>query len=130
MAGLGVNSGFVHFVVGVVLAAVLTIAVIFLNLPQIFIVVLSALAGAGMILTGTLLALGRVSLTDLNLGLVGAFIRDSWLWSLVYLAIVGFGIAVQLLLPEDYVVEPYRQERISLRHPLPTMPPRGAEPVM
>lgn len=130
MAGLGVNSGFVHFVVGVVVAAVLTIAVIFLNLPQVFIVVLSALAGAGMILTGTLLALGRVSLTDLNLGLVGAFIRDSWLWSLVYLAIVGFGIAVQLLLPEDYVVEPYRQERMSLHHPLPTMPPRGAEPVM
>ena len=55
-----------------VVALVLAVAVIFLNLPQLFIIVLSALAGAGMILTGTLLALGRVSLTELNLGLVGA----------------------------------------------------------
>src|SRR5262249_4170812 len=109
IAGLGINSGFLQFIVGLILALVLTVAVVFLNLPQVFIVVLSALAGAGMILTGTLLALGRVSLTELNLGLVGAFIRESWLWSLVYLAIVGFGILVQLLLPENYVVEPYRQ---------------------
>ncbi|HEV8194328.1 MAG TPA: hypothetical protein VGP82_22995 [Ktedonobacterales bacterium] len=130
IAGVGVNSGFVQFIVGAVVALALAVAVVFLNLPRIIIVVLSALAGAGMILTGTLLALGRVSLVDLNLGLVGAFIRDSWLWSLVYLAIVAFGIAVQLLLPEDYSLEPYSQASMSLHAPVPTLPPRGAEPAV
>jgi len=130
MTGLGVNSGFVLFIVGAVVALVLAVAVVLLNLPQLFIIVLTALAGAGMILTGTLLALGRVSLTDLNLGLVGAFIRSSWLWSLVYLAIVAFGILVQLLLPEDLMMEPDRQEQRGLYAPFPPPPPRGAEPVM
>jgi hypothetical protein len=130
IAGLGVNSGFVQFIVGAVVALALAVAVVFLNLPRIIIVVLSALAGAGMILTGTLLALGRVSLVDLNLGFVGAFIRDSWLWSLVYLAIVAFGIAVQLFLPEDYALEPYSQASMSLHAPVPTLPPRAAEPAV
>jgi len=119
MSGLGVNAGFLLFIVGVVVALVLAVAVVFLNLPQLFIIVLTALAGAGMILTGILLALGRVSLTELNLGLVGAFIRSSWLWSLVYLAIVAFGILVQLLLPEDILVEPDRQVQRGLYAPFP-----------
>jgi hypothetical protein len=130
IAGLGVSLGFVQFIVGAVLALALAVAVVFLNLPQIIIVVLTALAGAGLILTGTLLALGRISLVDLNLGLVGAFIRDSWLWSLVYLAIVVFGIAVQMLLPEDYTLEPYSRAPMSLHAPVPTLPPRGAEPAV
>lgn len=130
MAGLGVNLGFVQFIVGAVVALALTVAVVFLNVPQIIIVVLTAIAGAGMILTGILLALGRVSLAELNLGLVGAFIRDSWLWSLVYLAIVAFGIVVQMLLPEDYTLEPYSQTSMALHAPVPTLPPRGAEPAV
>ncbi len=130
IAGLGIHLGFVQFIVGAILALAISVAVVFLNVPQLLVIVLTSLAGAGMILTGTLLALGRVSLTDLNLGLVGAFIRDSWLWSLVYLAIVAFGILVQLMLPEEYALEPYRQEQMALHGPVPMLRPRGAEPAV
>ncbi|HEX8033717.1 MAG TPA: DUF4203 domain-containing protein [Ktedonobacterales bacterium] len=112
MAGLGVSSGVLQFLVGLAVAAVLTVAVILLNLPKVFIVVLTALAGASMILTGVLLALGRVPLTALNWGLVGAFIRDSWFWSFVYLALAAAGVAAQLLLPEEYTLAPYSQEQM------------------
>lgn len=112
MAGLGVSSGVLQFLIGLVVATALTAAVILLNLPKVFIVVLTALAGASMILTGVLLALGRVPLTALNWGLVGAFIRDSWFWSFVYLAIAVAGVAAQLLLPAEYSLAPYSQEEM------------------
>lgn len=133
MSGLGVSSGFLLFIVGIVLAAILAIAVVVLDMPKILIVVLSALAGAGMILTGILLALGRIPLAALNWGLVGAFIRDSWFWTLAFLAIAGAGIVVQMLLPEQYSVEPNWPERMSPHAPnLPfsASPPAGTEPAM
>jgi hypothetical protein len=113
LSGLGVTSGVVLFLVGLVVAAALTAAVIFFNLPKLFIVVLTAGVGASLMLTGILLALGRISLVGLHWGLVGAFLRDSWFWSLVFIVIAAAGIAVQLLLPEGYTLEPYGQDWAS-----------------
>jgi hypothetical protein len=109
MAGLGVTSGLVLFFVGLIVAAALTFAVFVLNLPKVFIVVLSAVAGAGMILSGIFLAFGRVSLGTLHEGPVGAIISASWLWSVVYVLICVAGIAAQLLLPRSFELEPYWQ---------------------
>lgn len=133
MAGLGVSSGVLQLLVGLVVAAALTAAVILLNLPQMLIVVLTALAGASMILTGVLLALGRVSLATLSLGVVGAFIRDSWFWWLAYLALVVVGVAAQMLLPEEYIWTPYSRERMGSYAPNtqgPASPPKGAGPTV
>jgi hypothetical protein len=113
ISGLGVSSGVLLFLVGLIVAAVLTAAVILLNLPKVLIVALTAAVGAGMILTGILLALGRVSLDALRWGIVGDFIHSSWLWSLVFLVIGGAGIAVQLFFPEGYALAPYGQEQAS-----------------
>lgn len=128
MTGLSVSSGFFQFIVGLVVAAVLVAAVIFFNLPKVFIVVLTALAGASMILTGILLALGRVPLAALNAGLVGAFIHESWFWSLVYVAIVALGIVAQMLLPEAYTLAPYGREQVSLQAAAPAAPEPSKQP--
>ncbi len=130
MSGLGVTSGFLHFIVGLIVAAILCCG----HLPRSPKVVhhRAECARRGWhdpdghtACAGSCLA-GR----DLNLGLVGDIyprfvaLDVSLSWRL------RGGIAVQMLLPEDYAVEPNRPERMSLHHPLPTMPPRGAEPVM
>jgi Domain of unknown function (DUF4203) len=128
LSGLGVSSGVLLFIVGLVMALALCVAVVLLDLPQLFIIALSALVGASMILTGILLALGRIPLADLKYGVVGAFIRDSWFWGLVYLAIAGAGIAVQIILPERYDLEPNWPEQMSPHAPdLPfsASPPAG-----
>jgi uncharacterized membrane-anchored protein len=70
-----------------------------------------------MILEGILLALGRVSLVALSSGIVGAFIRASWFWSLVYLVLVAAGIVVQMRMPEGYTIEPYGQDKLAHRVP-------------
>ena len=133
IAGLGINSGFLQFIIGLAVAAALIAAVIFLNPPKVFIVALTAIAGASMILTGILLGLGRIPLTALNLGLVGAFVRSSVFWTLVFLAIVAVGIVVQLIIPIDYKLEPYEQDMVyerSAAHPAPMSSPTRVNPAM
>jgi len=93
-------------------------AVVFLNLPKALIVALTAGAGASIILSGILLALGRISLAALTWGVVGAFIRASWFWFLVFLVLAGAGIAAQLLLPEEYTLAPYGTEELGSPPPM------------
>ena len=117
MAGFGVNAGFIQFLVGLGIAIIFSVAVIALNLPKVFIVALTALGGASMILTGILLAFGSVTLSTLNLGLVGAFVRTSWFWFVVYVAIVVVGIVAQMMVPDTYKLTPYAQEQTSFQAP-------------
>lgn len=117
MIGFGVNTGFIQFIVGAILAAALSVAVVVFNLPRVFIVVLTALAGASIILTGVLVAFGVISLPALNMGLVGAFVRTSWFWFLAYVAIVVAGIAAQMAVPDAYRLSPYAQEQASFQAP-------------
>jgi hypothetical protein len=133
MAEFGVSSGFLQFLVGVIVAAVLVAAAIFFNLPKVFVVVLTAEAGSTMILTGFLLAIGRVSLAALHWGVVGAFIRDSWFWFLAFLALAAAGIAVQLFLPEEYMLTPYERKQPLRQTPSagpPASPPPSPEPAV
>jgi hypothetical protein len=133
MAGFGVSSGFLQFLVGVIMAALLTAAVIFFNLPKVFIVVLSAEAGSTMIVAGFLLAIGRISLAAMHWGVVGAFIRDSWFWFLAFLALAAAGIVVQLILPEDYTLTPYERKAPLRQTPSsrpPASPPTSPEPAV
>lgn len=128
LAGLGVTSGFLLFIVGLVIALALCVLVVLLNVPQLFVIALTALLGSSMILTGVLLAIGRIPLASLQWGVVGAFIRDSWFWGLIFLVIAGFGAAVQILLPERYNLEPNWPERATAHapnQPFPATPPAG-----
>ncbi|MGE5335270.1 MAG: hypothetical protein ACM3N4_11260 [Nitrososphaerota archaeon] len=129
MAGINISSGVLQFIVGLAVALALAVAVVIFNLPKVFIVFLTALGGAGMALTGILMALGQISLSALTWGTVGAYIHDSWLWALVYLAIVGLGVATQLLVPDAYRVKPYAQEQETFQAPAVPPPSISREPV-
>lgn len=111
MGGVGASSGSLLFVVGVVVAVATAAAAIVLNAPRAVVVVLTAEAGASLILTGVLLAVGQISLATLSWGLVGGLILASWLWFVVFVVLWAGGIAAQLLLPERYALVPYGQPR-------------------
>jgi Domain of unknown function (DUF4203) len=66
MTGLGVNSSFLLFLIGLIVAVAVVAAAIVINLPKVLIVALTAEAGASLIVTGILLALGKVSLAALQ----------------------------------------------------------------
>jgi hypothetical protein len=84
-------------IAGVVCAVVLAVLTLTLNLAKILIIMTTSLGGASVIIAGILLFLGQISLNDaLSWGIIGAFIRGSQLWSLVWLILAVVGILVQL----------------------------------
>jgi hypothetical protein len=96
MAAIGVDFGFLAVAVGVVLGAILAVGVIVLGVPKYLIVILTAVAGASATLAGIFLLIGRIPLDALSMGAVGAIVRDSLVWIVVWLALAGIGIVSQL----------------------------------
>jgi hypothetical protein len=106
MALLGIQPGVLTVVVGVLGAAVLAGVVLYLNVPKLLLIVLSALGGAAIMIAGLLLILGRIPLEALRYGVVGSVIQDSWFWLLVWLVAAGVGLVVQWESTQRYTVEP------------------------
>lgn len=124
LIGIGSTSGFLLFIVGLVLGLALAAAVVLLNLPKVLIIVLTALAGASMIVSGILIALGQIPLTSLSSGVVGSLIRLSWFWSLVCLVVAVAGMAIQMLMPSAYQITPYGETQMF--EPIPPSPSTDA----
>jgi hypothetical protein len=97
LVALGFDPGFIPFLAGLALGAVFLIGAIVLSVPKWLIVALTALGGAGAIIVGVAVFIGRVPYAALNEGgLVGAAIGDSLLWALAWVVIAAAGIVVQL----------------------------------
>jgi hypothetical protein len=107
MAGLGFNEGWLTFLVGLLVGLALAAVAIYLHFPKVLVLILTSLAGAELLLGGVLLALGRITLTGLRFGAVGAIVRDSWLWGLLYLAIAAVGFYFQWRTTQNFLVEEY-----------------------
>jgi hypothetical protein len=102
MAAIGVEFGFLAAAVGVVLGAAVALAVIVLRVPKYLIVLLTAAAGASATLAGIFLLIGRVPLAALSMGAVGAIVRDSVVWIVVWLVLVAIGIVTQLRVIDQF----------------------------
>jgi hypothetical protein len=110
MTGFGVQRDWLTFLVGALIGLALVALALFLHLPKVLILILTAFAGAGTLLAGIFLALGRISLDNLRSGEVGALLRDSWFWGLLYLAIAALGFYFQWRTTQTYVVEEYTSD--------------------
>lgn len=82
-------------VIGVLIAAAVVIMTILLGEREEFIVILAALGGSSVLLLGIMLLFGRIPLTNLSYGIAGAYVRASWLWLVVWIAIASVGFVVQ-----------------------------------
>jgi hypothetical protein len=110
MTWIGFKPGFLPFLVGLVFALGIAALAIFLRLPKLLVIVLTALGGAGTILAGFFLALGRISLDSLQFSEIGAILRDNWLWGLLFLAIAALGFYFQWRTTQTFFVEQYTTE--------------------
>jgi hypothetical protein len=95
---IGLGTGFLPALIALVCAVVVALLTYLRGWQRYLIIGLSAIAGANSLVLALLLGLGRVS----PKGLLGAgsairpILSDSWLWSLLWLAIAIAGILVQL----------------------------------
>jgi hypothetical protein len=88
--------------VGLIFAVLLAILTLVLDVTKVLIVIITSLGGASTIIAGILLLLRVISLDSLSLGIVGAIIRGSPLWGLVWLVLAVAGIIVQLSSTQRY----------------------------
>ncbi len=105
VAAVVILSASVGFWIGTGLmtaAVILAILTLALDLTKWLIIISTSLGGASTILAGVLLLFRVIPLDYLSLGVVGAFIRGSLLWGLVWLVLAIAGIIVQVSNTQHY----------------------------
>lgn len=94
-SALGITGGWLHLLIGAVCGAVLALVAILANLPQIILIVVSALAGASILTSGIMVVVGVVKNAE-NVSEIG-FAEQPW-WYAAYLVVAIIGVIVQLRL--------------------------------
>jgi uncharacterized protein DUF4203 len=111
MTWIGFKLGFIAVLVGLILAVIFAFGVWYLKVPKLLIIILTSLAGAASLLAGVFLAFGTIPLADLQWGAVGAVVRQSWWWTLVFLALAGIGVAAQWVMTSaQYTLDVYSRD--------------------
>lgn len=96
MAATGAGSPTATVVVGLVVGALLAVIAVVTDLPAVLLVVLTALAGASVTVTGVMLVIGTLGLDRLTTESVNAEMgRGGW-WYVLYGALALLGIIAQL----------------------------------
>ncbi|HEY5727862.1 MAG TPA: DUF4203 domain-containing protein [Acidimicrobiia bacterium] len=95
LVALGVTWSWVIVLAGIALAVVLAVVALAGNMPMVILVVLSAFAGAGTIVTGAMLLFGVVDLDQMTLATTQR-LDDDWWWYALYLGLAVAGIVTQV----------------------------------
>lgn len=96
MSATGVGSPVATVVVGVLAGVLLAVVAVATDLPAVILVVLTALAGASVTVTGVMLVAGSIGLNRLTAEGVGAEMGRGWWWYVLYGALALLGIIAQL----------------------------------
>lgn len=115
---IGFPTPIINFIVGVVVAAVMGYLFMKVDMPKLYIMGLTAFAGASAMIAGVLVLFGQIPPSQLGLSFVDAYIAQSWFWIIVWAIIGGVGFAVQYqmvqmsqkMVPEAYSYEVTKKE--------------------
>jgi hypothetical protein len=95
MAAFGVSWSWLIVLSGVVMAVVLAFVAIAGDLPMVLLTVLTALAGASVIVAGLMLLFGTFDAEDFSIGMTTEYAADDWWWFVIYGGLVVGGIITQ-----------------------------------
>ena len=100
------ETGFAAFAIGLLFGAVFAVAAFVTGVPLAALVVITAVGGAHAVVTGILVLLGTVEVSDLGTGIASAIITANIGWWLVALGLAIVSIIVQLRSIGEFVLEP------------------------
>jgi hypothetical protein len=104
---IGIDLGFLVWIIAMVVAVVLAIVTIRFNLQKYVIVIATALGGAGTMVATLVLGITGASLARLITNPVQLILKNSWWWTLVFLVLAVAGIVIQLRSTREWELEPY-----------------------
>jgi len=118
MYAIGLNTPFINFIVGAVAAVALGVAFMRMDMPKLYIMGLTAFAGASAIIAGILVLFGQIPPSQLGLSFINAYIAQSWFWILIWAIVgsVGFFVQYQMvqmsqtMVPEAYSYDVTKKE--------------------
>src|SRR6187431_1578779 len=93
---IGNEQGVIAFVIGLVVAVALAIAVLGLNVPKYLVIVVTGLGGAAAILLAWFLLIGQVPADNVTWWQVGALIKSNFIYLIVWAVIAAAGMVAQL----------------------------------
>jgi hypothetical protein len=104
MGAIGFDSGLILAIVVIVAALIAAGLTLLLNLQKYVIIILTAMGGAVLIVTGALLLFGQVTVQQLQAGenAIQAVFQGSWFWGIVWLVVTLAGAAVQIRTNQTY----------------------------
>lgn len=112
MMMLGID-GFFAWIVGIVVAVALGALFIKGDMPKIYIMVLTAFAGASALIAGVLVLFGQIPPSQLGLSFVDPYIAQSWFWLIVWAVVGAIGFVIQyqsVEMAEDYIPASYNYD--------------------
>jgi hypothetical protein len=105
---IGIDLGFLVWVVGIIAGIVLAVATIMFNIQKYVIIIATAIGGAAMMIGTLVLGVGGMSLASLFNNPVQVVLASTgWLWTLIFIVLVGAGIFVQIMANRSYEIEAY-----------------------
>jgi hypothetical protein len=108
VGGLGMNSGFLVWIIAIIVAVVFAVAVLAFNLQKYAVIIITALGGASATIAGGLLLFGQISTDQLSQN-VGIFapvsFREGAFWGIIWAVIAIAGIVWQIKSNQAYVLE-------------------------
>jgi hypothetical protein len=118
MYAIGFPTPVINFMVGVTVAAVMGYLFMKADMPKIYIMGLTAFAGASAMIAGVLVLFGQIPPSQLGLSFINAYIAQSWFWILIWLVLgtVGFFTQYQMvqmsqtMVPQAYSYEATKKE--------------------
>jgi hypothetical protein len=88
-------DGFLSVVAGLVVGAIVALAVLVLAVPAIVVVVLSAFSGAAAVVNGALILLGQIKLEDIDAGLMEGLLKFGPIALAAWVVVAAAGIWYQ-----------------------------------
>lgn len=107
LTAIGLNLGLIVWLIGILAGIALAVIVLAFNIQKYAIIVITAIAGTGIIIFTILAAVGGLTPAELARSPVLTAIQDSFWWLLFFIVVAGAGIIFQLRANRAYEIEAY-----------------------
>jgi hypothetical protein len=98
----GIDPGFISATVGVLVGLVFGLAAIVYNLPKVFLIVLSSVAGAVVAISAILVLFNQIPLDYYSYAAARSAVADSWIWSISAIVLAALGMVTQFVTTTRY----------------------------
>ncbi|QVT80250.1 hypothetical protein ENKNEFLB_02641 [Nocardioides aquaticus] len=95
IVAIGVDWSWAIVLAGLLVGALLALLAVLADLPTLLLVVVGALAGASVTVTGLMLLSGVIESADFDDAAATGRIQDDWWWYLLFLVLAVAGVAAQ-----------------------------------